>query len=331
MSSASFPALLQAFFTERLVQQRQASEHTIAGYRDSFRLLLRFARQRLGKAPSDLTLEDLNAPFLAKFLEHLEKDRGNSARTRNTRLAALHSFFRYVALNEPAYALHCQRVLAIPNKRYQRKTIAFLDRAEMEVLLAMPNTSTWMGRRDRTLLLVAIQTGLRVSELIGLRCQDAVFGTGAHVRCEGKGRKQRCTPLRRDAATMVKAWLSERKGLPEEPLFPSCRGGPLSRDAVERIVAKYTAMAQQRCPTLKRKNVTPHVLRHTAAMDLLHHGVDRTVIALWLGHESPETTQMYLQADMQLKEKALSRTIPLGAKPGRYHPDDRLLAFLEGL
>ncbi len=331
MSSVSFPALLQAFFTERLVQQRQASEHTIAGYRDSFRLLLRFARQRLGKAPSDLTLEDLNAPFLAKFLEHLEKDRGNSARTRNTRLAALHSFFRYVALNEPAYALHCQRVLAIPNKRYQRKTIAFLDRAEMEVLLAMPNTSTWMGRRDRTLLLVAIQTGLRVSELIGLRCQDAVFGTGAHVRCEGKGRKQRCTPLRRDAATMVKAWLSERKGLPEEPLFPSCRGGPLSRDAVERIVAKYTAMAQQRCPTLKRKNVTPHVLRHTAAMDLLHHGVDRTVIALWLGHESPETTQMYLQADMQLKEKALSRTIPLGAKPGRYHPDDRLLAFLEGL
>ena len=331
MRSASFPALLQAFFTERLVQQRQASRHTIAGYRDSFRLLLRFARQRLGKEPSELTLEDLSAPFLGKFLEHLEKDRGNSARTRNARLAALHSFFRYVALNEPAHALHCQRVLAIPNKRYQRKTIAFLDRAEMEVLLAMPNTSTWMGRRDRTLLLVAIQTGLRVSELIGLRCQDAVFGTGAHVRCEGKGRKQRCTPLRRDAATMVKAWLSERKGLPAEPLFPSCRGGPLSRDAVERIVAKYTAMAQQRCPTLKRKNVTPHVLRHTAAMDLLHHGVDRTVIALWLGHESPETTQMYLQADMQLKEKALSRTIPLGAKPGRYHPDDRLLAFLEGL
>ncbi len=331
MRSASFPALLQAFFTERLVQQRQASRHTIAGYRDSFRLLLRFARQRLGKEPSELTLEDLSAPFLGKFLEHLEKDRGNSARTRNARLAALHSFFRYVALNEPAHALHCQRVLAIPNKRYERKTIAFLDRAEMEVLLAMPNTSTWMGRRDRTLLLVAIQTGLRVSELIGLRCQDAVFGTGAHVRCEGKGRKQRCTPLRRDAATMVKAWLSERKGLPTEPLFPSCRGGPLSRDAVERIVAKYTAMAQQRCPTLKRKNVTPHVLRHTAAMDLLHHGVDRTVIALWLGHESPETTQMYLQADMQLKEKALSRTIPLGAKPGRYHPDDRLLAFLEGL
>ncbi len=331
MSSASFPALLQAFFTQRLVQQRQASRHTIAGYRDSFRLLLRFARQRLGKEPSELTLEDLSAPFLGKFLEHLEKDRGNSARTRNARLAALHSFFRYVAINEPAHALLCQRVLAIPNKRYQRETIAFLDRAEMEGLLATPNTSTWMGRRDRTLLLVAIQTGLRVSELIGLRCQDVVFGTGAHVRCEGKGRKQRCTPLRRDAATMLKAWLSERKGLPEEPLFPSCRGGPLSRDAVERIVAKYTAMAQQRCPTLKGKKVTPHVLRHTAAMDLLHHGVDRTVIALWLGHESPETTQMYLQADMQLKEKALSRTIPLGAKPVRYHPDDRLLAFLEGL
>lgn len=331
MSSASFPALLQAFFTERLVQQRQASGHTIAGYRDSFRLLLRFARQRLGKEPSELTLEDLSAPFLGKFLEHLEKDRGNSARTRNARLAALHSFFRYVALNEPAYALHCQRVLAIPNKRYERKPIAFLDRAEMEVLLATPNTSTWIGRRDRTLLHVAIQTGLRVSELIGLRCQDVVFGTGAHVRCEGKGRKQRCTPLRRDAATMVKAWLCERKGLPTEPLFPSCRGGPLSRDAVERIVTKYTAMAQQRCPTLKRKKVTPHVLRHTAAMELLHHGVDCTVIALWLGHESPETTQMYLQADMQLKEKALSRTIPLGAKPGRYHPDDRLLAFLEGL
>jgi len=328
---AGLPALLQSFFTDRLQRQRDASPHTIAGYRDSFRLLLRFAAQRLGKAPSDLCVEDLDAPFIGQFLQHLQSERGNSARTRNVRLAAIHSFFRYVALSEPAHALLCQRVLAIPSKRYERRPIQFLTREEIEALLAAPDPSTWIGRRDRTLLLVAIQTGLRVSELIGLRCRDISLGTGAHLRCVGKGRKERCTPLRRDAARMLRAWLQRQRAQPQEPVFPGIRGGTLSRDAVQWLVAKHTATAQQHCPSLKRKKVTPHVLRHTAAMELLQHGVDRSVIALWLGHESLETTQMYPHADMRLKEQALARTTPVGTKPGRYRRNDQLLAFLESL
>lgn len=331
MVAASFQTLLQSFFLDRLLRQRQASPHTIAGYRDAFRLLLRFAAQRLARAPSDLQMEDLEAPFIGEFLDHLEKERGNSARTRNARLSAIHSFFRYVALMEPAYALLCQRVLAMPSKRHERRLIAFLDPAEIEALIAAPDPATWTGRRDQTLLTVAIQTGLRVSELIGLRRQDVVLGTGAHVRCEGKGRKQRCTPLRQDAATLLERWLREQAGQPEAPVFASIRQGALSRDTVERIVAKHAATAQQRCPSLKGKKVTPHVLRHTAAMELLRHGVDRSVIALWLGHESVETTQMYLHADLRLKEQALARTTPVGVKPGRYCPDDALLAFLEAL
>ena len=331
MTAASLPALVQAFFTDRLLRQRRASPHTIAGYRDAFRLLLRFALEQLGKTPTELELEDLDAPFIGEFLDHLEARRGNSARTRNARLAAIRSFFRYVALNEPAHALLCQRILAMPSKRHERRTIEFLDRPEIDALLVAPDTSTWTGRRDRTLLLVAIQTGLRVSELIGLRNQDVILGTGAHVRCEGKGRKHRCTPLRKDTVVMVEAWQREQRGLPEDPLFPSLRGGPLSRDAVERLVAKHVAVAQPRCPSLERKKVTPHLLRHTAAMELLQHGVDRSVIALWLGHESVETTQMYLHADLRLKEQALSRTTPVGVRPGRYRPDDGLLAFLEAL
>jgi integrase/recombinase XerD len=331
MISASFPALLQSFFTERLLRQREASPHTIAGYRDSFRLLLRFAVERLGKAPSDLLLADLDAPFIGAFLEHLETRRGNTARTRNARLAAIHSFFEYVALNEPAHALACQRVLAIPSKRHERKPVEFLTRTEIEAVLRAPDASTWIGRRDRTLLLVAIQTGLRVSELIGLRGQHVILGTGAHLRCHGKGRKQRCTPLRQDAATMLAAWIREKRPPSEAPLFPGIRGGALSRDAVERLVAKHVATAQQYCPSLRSKRVTPHVLRHTAAMELLQNGVDRSVIALWLGHESVETTQIYLHADLRLKEQALARTTPLGATPGRYQPTDQLLAFLESL
>ena len=331
MTAASLPPLLQSFFTDRLLRQRQASPHTVAGYRDSFRLLLHFAARQLGKDPTELEIEELDAPFIGGFLDHLEVKRGNTARTRNARLAAIHSFFRYVALSEPAHLLLCQRILAIPSKRQERRPIDFLDRPEIDALLASPDTSTWNGRRDRTLILVAIQTGLRVSELLGLSNQDVVFGTGAHVRCEGKGRKQRCTPLRKDTVVFVEAWRRERRGLPEDPLFPSLRGGPLSRDAVERLVAKHVAVAQSRCPSLTRKKVTPHVLRHTAAMDLLQNGVDRSVIALWLGHESVETTQIYLHADMRLKEQALSRTTPVGGKPGRYRPEDELLAFLENL
>ncbi len=331
MIANSFPALLQCFFTERLCRQRRASEHTVAGYRDTFRLLLRYAAERLGTPPSTLRLEDLDAPFIGQFLDHLEQERGNGARTRNARLAAIHSFFRYVALEEPAHAWLCQRVLAMPSKRHERRLIEFLHREEIAALIAAPDPSTWIGRRDRTILTVAVQTGLRVSELIGLCAQDIVLGTGAHVTCVGKGRKQRATPLRQEAAALLERWLQERNGLPREPVFPSSRGGPLSRDAIERLVAKHARTAQQRCPSLQRKTVTAHVLRHSAAMDLLQHGIDRSVIALWLGHESVETTQMYLHADLRLKEQALSRTTPIGVTPTRYRPDDPLLAFLEGL
>lgn len=331
MTAATLPPLLQCFFTERLLAQRCASAHTIASYRDCFRLLLSFATKLLGTAPSNLMLEDIDSHFIGRFLDWLQTERGNSARTRNVRLAAIHSFFRYVALSEPAHALHCQRVLAIPSKHHERYPISFLDETEIDALLAAPALSTWAGRRDRTLLLVAVQTGLRVSELIGLQCEDVVLGTGAHVRCQGKGRKQRSTPLRKDAVRVLNAWLRERQGQPMAPVFPSMRGGPLSRDAIERLVAKHTATARQTCPSLDRKNVTPHTLRHSAAMDLLHHGVDITVIALWLGHESVETTQIYLHADMRLKEKALSRTTPRSTKPERYRPNDELLAFLESL
>ena len=261
MISADLPSLLQSFFTDRLLRQRQASPHTVAGYRDCFRLLLHFAKERLGKIPSKLCVEDLNAPFIGLFLDHLESARQNSARTRNARLGAIHSFFHYVALEEPALALHCQRILAVPNKRHERRPIEFLNREEIDALLAVPNPSTWLGRRDRTLLLVGVQTGLRVSELIGLNCQDVMLGTGAHVRCLGKGRKQRCTPLRPETARAVDAWLRERHGLPDDPVFPSIRGGRLSRDAIERLITKYTHRAEPTCPSLKRKNVSPHVLR----------------------------------------------------------------------
>lgn len=328
----NFQALLQGFFVDRLVRQRRASVHTIAAYRDTFRLLLRFANERLHKSPSQLCIEDLDASFLSQFLDHLEKGRGNCARTRNARLAAIHGFFQYVALTEPAHALLCQRVLAIPSKRFERGPVEFLTPVEIEALIAAPDSATWIGRRDRTLLLLAIQTGLRVSELIALRRENVVLGHGAHVRCQGKGRKTRCTPLRRDVARMLEAWLREQPTTdPQQSVFPSSRGGPLSRDAVERLVGKYVAIAAKMCTSLKAKNVTPHTLRHSAAMELLRCGVDRSVIALWLGHESMETTQIYLHADMRLKEQAMARTTASRAAPPRYRPKDDVLAFLEGL
>jgi integrase/recombinase XerD len=322
---------LEAFFTDRLLRERHASPHTVAAYRDTFRLLLGFAQQRLRKVPSALTVADLDAPLIGAFLDHLERGRGNTARTRNARLAALHSFFRYLALREPAHAAVIQRVLAMPSKRYVRRPIDFLTREEMEALLAAPDRTTWAGRRDHALLLLALQTGVRVSELVGLRCADVVLGPGAHVRCLGKGRKERCTPLRRDAVATVRGWLRERRARPEDPLLPTARGGPMSRDAVEYLLTKYAAIAQERCPSLSRKHISPHVLRHSTAMDLLQRGIDRSVIALWLGHESIETTQMYLDADLALKEKALARTAPLPTDRTRYRPDDRLMAFLKSL
>jgi site-specific recombinase XerD len=323
--------LLEAFFVERLMRQRQASEHTVAAYRDTFRLLLRFAETRLGKAPSQLLLGELDATLIGAFLNHLESERHNAVRSRNARHAAIRSFFRFAALHEPAHGALIQRVLAAPQKRFERRLVPFLTREEVAALLAAPDQSTWLGRRDHALLRVAVDTGLRVSELIGLRCDDVALGHGAHVRCHGKGRKERCTPLSREAVRVLQAWLRERQGEPGDALFPSLRASPLSRDAVERLVTKRAGEAAKSCPTLRGKRVSPHVLRHTTAVQLLQAGVDRAVIALWLGHEQVETTQMYLAADLTAKERALARTAPLPAHVARYRPDDTLLAFLERL
>jgi integrase/recombinase XerD len=331
-AAANVPRLLQSFFTDRLVRQRQASPHTIAAYRDTFRLLLDFAQKQLDKAPSSLGLEDLDAPLVGAFLDHLEKMRGNSARTRNARLAAVHSFFRYAGLQEPSQAAVIQRVLAMPSKRYTRKLVGFLTRIEIDELLAAPNRNCWPGRRDYLLLLLAVQTGLRVSELAALRHQDVVFGVGAHVRCEGKGRKERCTPLRKETVGLLRAWLREFPSAPASPLFPNARGGHLSSDGVQYLLAKHVKSASKTCPSLRKKRVSPHVLRHSTAMDLLQHGVDHSVIALWLGHESTDTTQIYLSADLALKEKALAKTGPPKLHAGaRFQPNDRLLGFLKGL
>jgi integrase/recombinase XerD len=323
--------VLEAFFTERLQRQRQASPHTIAAYRDAFRLLLAFAQNHVGKPPCELLLADLDASLVGAFLDHLEKARGNGARTRNARLAAIRSFFRFASSREPAHGALIQRVLAIPQKRFNRDLVTFLSRVEMDTLLAAPNRGTWLGRRDHALLLVALQTGLRVSELTGLRAQDVVLGVGAHLRCLGKGRKERCTPLTRQAAGLLRAWLAENAASGADVVFPNRSRTRLSRDAVERLVAKHAEVAARRCPTLARKHVSPHVLRHSTAVGLLEAGVDRAVIALWLGHESVETTQMYLDADLAMKERALARTAPLRAGAGRFRPRDSLLAFLEGL
>jgi integrase/recombinase XerD len=331
MNASAFLELLQRFFTDRLCTQMEASPNTIAGYRDTFRLLLCFAGEQRGKAPTKLRIEDLDAELVGDFLLHLEATRRNSVRSRNTRLAAIKSFFRFVAMNEPAHLLHCQKILAIPGKRYVRQTVEFLARAEMDALLAAPDRSTWVGRRDHAILLLALQTGLRASELINLRRQDIVLGTGAHIRCEGKGRKQRCTPLRRETVKLLELWLKERQGSDEDPLFPTIRGEKLSRDALERLVRKCALSAAASCGSLFGKRVSPHVLRHSTAMELLQHGVDQSVIALWLGHESVATTQLYVHADLRLKEKALSRITAPASKPGRYRPDDKLLAFLEAL
>jgi site-specific recombinase XerD len=328
---SSLAPILEAFFTERLLTQRQVSHHTVAAYRDTFRLLLGFAQRRTGKAPCQLDLSDLDAPLIAAFLDHLEHERANSVRTRNARLVAVHSLFRYAALREPASAAVIQRVLAIPQKRFQTAVVSFLARDEIEALLAAPDQNTWTGRRDHALLLVLIQTGLRVSELMGLRFTDVTLGTGAHLRCRGKGRKNRATPLTGQTAAVLKSWLREVGGDADTPVFPSRRRGPLSRDAVEAIVNKYAYVAGQRCPSLRTKTVTPHVLRHSTAMALLDAGVDTSVIALWLGHESIQSTQIYLHADMAIKQRALDRTAPPGTRYGRYRPPDRLLAFLEAL
>jgi integrase/recombinase XerD len=323
--------VMQGFFTERLLAQRSASPHTITSYRDTFRLLLGFAQHRTGKTPAKLAVADLDAVLVGAFLDHLERERHNSVRTRNNRLAAIHSLFAYAALHHPEQAALIQRVLAIPAKRVNRKLISFLTDQEVDALLSAPDRSTWIGRRDHALLLVAIQTGLRVSELTSLRCHDVELGTGGHLRCHGKGRKDRITPLTTQASAVLQVWLAERRGQPTDVVFPSRRGGPLSTDAVAALVTRHARTATVGRPALATKAVTPHALRHTCAMRLLAAGVDTSVIALWLGHQGVQTTQIYLHADLAIKERALARTAPTNTTPGRYQPPDALLAFLEGL
>jgi integrase/recombinase XerD len=322
---------MQAFFTERLIGQRQASPHTIAAYRDTFRLLLAFAQERTGIRPHSLDVEDLDAVLVTAFLDHLERDRGNTPRTRNARLAAIRSLYHYAALRHPEHAATIARVLAIPIKRHDRAIVSYLDESETAALLAAPDQARWIGRRDHALMTLAIQTGLRVSELITLRCQDAHLAGAPHIQATGKGRKQRITPLATHTTEVLRRWTRERAGAPDQPLFPTTRGRALSRDGIALLLSRHATTASRCCPTLATKTVTPHVLRHTAAMNLLHAGVDTSVIALWLGHESTEATQTYLHADMAIKERALARTTPVGVKPGRYRPADSLLAFLERL
>lgn len=328
---ASLAPLLERFFTDRLMQQRQASPHTVSSYRDTFRQLLKFTQQRLHKTPSNLTFEQIDASLIVGFLDHLEKNHGLSIRSRNLRLTAIHSFFRYAALEAPDHSAQIQRVLAIPSKRFTRTLVRFLSRPEVDALLAAPNRETWSGRRDHAFILMPAQTGLRLSEMTGLQRQDILLGTGAHVRVIGKGRKERCTPLAKPTVSVLKAWLRESQRGSQQTVFPNARGERLTVHGVQYMLSKHSAAASKVCPSLKQKRVTVHVLRHTVAMDLLQEGVDRAVIALWLGHESVETTQMYLEATLAMKEKALAKTTPPHGRSSRYRPDDQLLHFLNGL
>jgi site-specific recombinase XerD len=322
---------LQAFFTDRLLTQRKVSPHTIAAYRDSLRLLLCFAQERTGTPPSSLDFADLDAPLIGAFLAHLDRERGNSPATRNARLAAIHSLFRYAALRHPEHAASIARVLEIPATRHRRTTIAYLDRREIDALLAAPDRTAWVGRRDHAMLLLAIQTGVRVSELVNLTIAQASLTTGAHVCVIGKGKKERCAILTDETVAVLRAWLRERQGQPHQPLFPTRRGGPLTTRAFELRLDKHTATAARACSTLSTKRITPHTLRHTNAMLLRAENVDIYTIALWLGHATVKSTEIYLHADNKLKQDAIDRAAPIGTRPGRYRPADTLLAFLEGL
>lgn len=323
--------VLQAFFTDRLITQRHASGHTIASYRDTFRLLVGYTATRTGKKPSALDISELDAPLIAAFLDHLEHERGNTARTRNTRLAAIHSLFGYAALHHPEHAAVIQRVLAIPVKRYERRLLTWLTEPEVDALLAAPDRRRWAGRRDHAMLTLAVQTGLRISELIELSRSDVNLGAGAHVHCLGKGRKERATPLTTLTVAVLRGWLAEHGRSPHDPLFPTRTGARLSQDAIEYRLDQHLATARDSCPSLRGKHVTMHTLRHTAAMRLLEAGIDVAVIALWLGHEQLATANLYLHADMAQKERAIARVNPPGTTPGRYRPPDPLMAFLDRL
>ena len=330
---SDFAPLLERFFTDRLMLQRQASPHTISSYRDTFKLLLEFACERSGHPPSKLGIIDLDAATIADFLHSLETVRGNSTVTRNVRLAAIHSFFTYAAMQAPESAAVIQRVLAIPSKRVDRAIVSFLTSDESSALISAPNRKTWLGRRDHVLMLVAVHTGLRVSEITRLTAQDVHLGPGPYVRCMGKGRKERCTPLTRVAVQALHSWLAELSPHDDDPVFPTRQGKSLSRDAVAHLVARHVATATVVCPSMGTKNVTPHTLRHSTAMAMLRSGVDVSVISLWLGHESTASTTMYLHADMSLKEHALALTAPTSGDGAmkRYRAPDTLIAFLDDL
>jgi site-specific recombinase XerD len=331
ITTTSLAPLLERFFTQRLMQQRHASPHTISSYRDTFRQFLRFAQQRLHQRPSQLSIEQIDAPLIVAFLDDLEETRGITIRSRNLRLTAIHSFFRYLAFELPEHSAQIQRVLAIPSKRFARTLVSFLNRPEVDAMLAAPDRSTWSGRRDHAFILTAVQTGLRLSEMTGLKQEDLILSAGAHVRVIGKGRKERCVPLAKSTRTVLKAWLREPQRSDDGVLFPSARGNRFSVHGVQYLLDKHRVAASQVCPSLKQTRVTVHRLRHTMAMDLLQAGVDRSVIALWLGHESVETTQIYLEATLAMKEQALAKMVPLQGKPGRYRPGDQLLSFLSNL
>jgi integrase/recombinase XerD len=322
---------LEAFFTERLMRQKNASPHTIASYRDCLKLLLAYAQQATGTSPSRLDFTGLDADVISGFLDHLERDRGLSPRSRNVRLAAIRSLFSFAALRHPEHAALISRVLAIPSKRGDRAIVSFLDTSEADALLASPDRSRRLGRRDHALLVLALQTGLRASELTTLRTADLHLGTGPFAHCTGKGRKERATPLTKTTVTIMKHYLAERGGQPGDPVFAGPGGRPLSRDAIRRLVERHAAAAARDCPSLARKKTTPHTLRHSCAMRLLETGTDITTIALWLGHETSRTTEIYLHAHLALKERAISRTAPPGTSSRRYQPTDSVLTFLESL
>lgn len=327
----SFPAVLQDYFCLRLINQMNASPGTIGAYRDTFRLLLRYAEGRLKKSAVAITLEDLDAPLILDFLNHLEKNRGNSIRTRNARLAAIRAFMRYAAVREPAFLAVAQRVTAIPLKRFQRPLVGFLSREEMNAVLGAPDCTTWSGRRDRAMFTTFYNSGARVSEVSTLLIRDVTLGRSPHVRLHGKGRKERTVPLWKETALRLREWLKQVDTKPESPLFPNRKGQPITRAGVESRLRRTVAKAAQKCRSLSERRVSPHVLRHTTAMHLLQSGVDLAVIALWLGHENPSTTHMYVEADLSIKKKALRRLQAPSVRDSRFRPSDRVLQFLESL
>lgn len=326
-----FPALLQKFFAQRLIQQRHASPRTVTAYRDSFRLLLAFAHRQLRKRPSDITIEDLDSRLILAFLKHLEEERHNCIRSRNARFAAIRSFMEYVSFEEPSALALAQSVLAIPMKRFEQPLVGFLSREHIEAILAAPDGNSWTGQRDRVMLTTLYNTGARVSELIGMRVSDLTLGPTAWVRIRGKGRKERSVPLWADTAKELKRWLRQYPRAMDEPLFPSRSGGPLTRIGVTERLKLATQRASQKYPELAKRRIFPHLIRHSVAMHMLQAGIDVTVIALWLGHESPVTTHRYIEADLQMKDRALKKLRAPSHAPVRYRPKDDVLRFLQTL